>query len=109
MTSQEKYHAAIEVKDIVSFFLRRMNDIRQYVEFGKEECLIEKFNEVEKNCKELFDLAAKVAETERPPERKLMDPDRGINDFLEGVCDWGCDCDGNCGGGCGNCGGGCSP
>ena len=61
-----KYHGAIEVKDIVSYFLRRMDDIRSYVGYTEEEELIAKFNSVGESCKELFALAVKIADAERP-------------------------------------------
>lgn len=109
MSDQKKYHGAIEVKDIVSYFLRRINDIKLYVEVSDEQDLIRKFSEVEHSCKELHELASKIAVAERPPDRIVNDPDRGISDFLSSSCD----CDDDCEGGCGNCGGGscggCSP
>lgn len=105
MPDQKKYHGAIEVKDIVSFFLRRISDIRMYVEISEEQELISKFNSVEANCKELFELASKVATNERPPDRIVIDPDRGIDDFLSSSCG----CDDDCSGGCSGCGGGCNP
>ncbi|MFA5049169.1 MAG: hypothetical protein WC516_09155 [Patescibacteria group bacterium] len=106
MTDQKKYHGAIEIKDIVSYFLRRMDDIRSYVGYTEEEELILKFNSVGESCKELFALAAKIADAERPPERIVENPDRGIDDFFSGR---DCGCDDDCSGGCSGCGGSCNP
>lgn len=105
MSDQKKYHGAIEVKDVVSYFLRRINDIKLYVEVSEEQELIHKFSEVENSCRELHELASKIAVVERPPDRVVSDPDRGISDFLSnsGDCDDDCGVCGNCGGSCGGC------
>jgi hypothetical protein len=110
MTEFKKYHAAIEIKDIASLFLRQMEKINVLVNESEEIELISKFNEAVKSCEELYKVASSVALTEKPPEREIKDSDRGINEFLSYRS---CGCDDDCNGGnCGNCssnGGGCQP
>lgn len=107
MTDFNKYHSAVEIKDITSFFLRRLKDVSKYVNDGGDEEFVNKVNAVKVACEELLAMSCEIANVERPPERIVIDADRGINDFLEGCgsCSGDCDCDGDCSGGCGGCGG----
>lgn len=99
-----KYYAAIEIKDITANFLRRMKEVKLYMEGIDEEELIIKFGEVRLGCESLLQMATELAAKEKPPEREVKNPDRGINEFLEG-CERDCDCDSGCSGGCSGCGG----
>lgn len=106
MTDFNKYHSAVEIKDITSFFLRRLKDVSKYVNNGGDEKFVNKVNEVKVACEELLAMSCEIANVERPPERIVVDVDRGINDFLEGCGSGGCGCDDDCNGGnCGGCGG----
>ena len=98
----KKYHSALEVKSIVSYFIRHLNSIAQYTE--SEEIIQNKINYIKKECEELLNLAEAIIVVERPDEIILTNPDRGINDFIEGGFTPCGDCDPNCNGG--NCGGG---
>lgn len=98
-----KYHSAVETKGLISYFLRRVNEVRKYIETDEE--LYSRLEKIESNCKDLISVAEKIIETEKPEERVVEDVDRGINEFLES-CECSCDddCSGGCGGGCGGCG-----
>lgn len=102
MTFNNKYHSAIEAKDAVAPFIRRLDDVNGYAEGTGEGELIKKIGEIKRNCEELIIIADEIINRERPEERILIDPDRGINDFFE---DYNVGCDGDCKGGCGGCGG----
>ena len=51
----KNYHAAIEIKDIVSYFLRRCVDINLCVMDCEDKNIILKFNEVKDKCNEIME------------------------------------------------------
>ena len=104
MSNFKKYYSAVEAKETLSLFVRRLFDFKVYIEDIGDEEFIKRINNLEQECKELFKKAVEIADKERPEERIVINPDRGIDDFLEG-CGGGCDCEEDCGGGCGGCGG----
>ena len=106
MSDFKRYHAAIEIKSIVSYHLRRISEIRIVVEDSKVEELIGLFNESEQACQRLYTLASEIADTDRCETKVPEYADRGIDDFLSGA---DCGCDDDCSGGCSGCGGGCNP
>ena len=106
MSDFKVYHAAIEIKSIVSFHLRRIGQIRAIVEDSKTEALIGLFNESEQICQKLHALALEFANSNRVETPVPDYADRGIDEFLSSS---GCDCDDDCGGGCSGCKGGCNP
>lgn len=106
MSDFKRYHAAIEIKGIVSFHLRCIDHIRVIIEDSKVEDMIGLFNESERVCQKLYALALEIAEKDRVEIRVPEYADRGIDEFLSSS---DCGCDDDCNGGCSGCGGGCNP
>lgn len=105
MAYKELYGTSIEVKYITAYFLRRLEETKKYISTCESKELVEKFNEVVDRCNELYDMSSKLAISEKPTERLIVNPDRGVQDFIDN-CGGG---DDKCGSGCGGCGGGCKP
>ena len=105
MSDSKRYYAAVEVKGIVSYHIRRIGDIKDVVKESGEVELIELFNESELACQRLYAMASEIADKDRP---EIVIPDyvdRGIDDFLSSNCG----CDDDCAGGCSGCSSGCKP
>lgn len=93
---REKYHAAIEIKESVSFFLRRMKEINECVLDSQEKELISLYGDLVSRCQDLHTFACEVAVNNKP-EQVVINEDRGIGEFLSGRL--GCSgCSGSCGG-----------
>ena len=96
--SQKKYHAAIEVKSITAYYLRRISDLENIVDEAEDCDLTRFFHESEQKCRELLAKASEMAEANRIETPIPDHADRGIDEFLgdsSNDCD---DCDGSCGG-----------